>query len=146
MSDHDALARRAARWLETTRKCALVAVEPVSYKTSQIPDAIGWQAGGYVECWYLTPPGLVTPDDLPDGWGLLEEHGGRMRRMHVAVPRTAEAGAIAVAEAPLLVAIARRGVAGAGRVWTDSWRAAWGTDNAVPGRALDVGAGSGGVP
>ncbi len=28
---------------------------------------------------YMAPPGLLRPDELPEGWGLLEVHGRRVR-------------------------------------------------------------------
>lgn len=33
------------------------------------------------ERYYLTPPGLVKLEELPEGWGLLEAHPGRVRRL-----------------------------------------------------------------
>ena len=105
---HDELCERAARWLRNTKKCRLVLQEVVSY-AGEIPDAIGWQAStGFsilVECkvsrgdylrdakkwargslhsigqmrFYMTPPGLLCVDELPEGWGLLEVHGRSVR-------------------------------------------------------------------
>jgi len=103
---HADLVERAARWLAKTKGCAVVATEIAT--TSESPDAIGWRAGysHLVECkasradfladrnkpfrivpetglgdyrWYMTPPGLVSPDELPDGWGLLEVHPEQVR-------------------------------------------------------------------
>lgn len=106
---HDELVTRAARWLAKTRRCPVVVTEIVTASsTGEIPDAIGWEGGRshLVECkvsrsdfladrkksfrimpdlglgdyrWYMTPPGLVTPDELPDGWGLLEVHPEQVR-------------------------------------------------------------------
>lgn len=32
-----------------------------------------------VRRWYLTPPGLVEPSEVPSGWGLAFVHAGRIR-------------------------------------------------------------------
>lgn len=97
---HDDLVKRAGRWLRTTKKCAVVATE-LTTSANECPDAIGWSshASFVVECkvsradfradqnklfraypeqgmgerrYYMTPPGLVSPEELPAGWGLLE--------------------------------------------------------------------------
>lgn len=100
---HDELVKRAVRWLRNTKKCHVVFAELVTCASS-IPDALGWCNSGkechLVECkmtrpdfrrdknklshqtgclpgshrWYMTPPGLVQPHELPIGWGLLEVH------------------------------------------------------------------------
>ncbi|MDP9039800.1 MAG: hypothetical protein M3O02_11105 [Acidobacteriota bacterium] len=82
--------------------CSLVVSEIVS-AAYEVPDAIGWRYGRSVliECkvsradfladakkphrqvtggvgerrYFLTPPGLLLPDELPKDWGLLELHG-----------------------------------------------------------------------
>jgi hypothetical protein len=86
-----------------------VLTERRSY-SHECPDAIGWYRGGWsilVECkasigdfysdkrkqwrqpeaiamgqerWYLTEPGVLKADLLPDGWGLIEA-GARVRRI-----------------------------------------------------------------
>lgn len=105
---HAALVEVAARWLESTRRCSLVLTEftcagcetpdAIGWRISE-----GWSV--LVECktsradfrrdaeklqrqhreasvgqerWYLTPPGLLRPDEVPEGWGLLEA-GARVR-------------------------------------------------------------------
>jgi hypothetical protein len=96
---HEELRKVAVRWLTVSRKCTVVLSEIVSHAT-QIPDAIGWQSdrSTLVECkisrsdflrdadkghqrtnatpgmrrFYLTPPGLLKIEDLPEWWGLLE--------------------------------------------------------------------------
>ena len=104
---HDELVERATRWLKGTMSCGVVLCEVVGGGYEQ-PDAIGWKHGGrhsiLVECktsrsdfrkdlkkwfrrhgmgmgqqrYYFTPPGLLKPDEIPDGWGLAEA-GGRVR-------------------------------------------------------------------
>ena len=98
---HDDLVRRAVRWLRKTRGCGVVFAEMVT-AAPMIPDAIGWCMAGQwsvlveakasrsdffadrkkchfgapdspgQERWYITPKGLVQPDELPAEWGLLE--------------------------------------------------------------------------
>ena len=99
---HDELVERAVRWLRKTRRCSIVFAEMTTI-LMYIPDAIGWYSGRsiLVECkrsradfradlkkpihaapdsfpgqerWYLTTPRLVTPDEIPGEWGLLEAH------------------------------------------------------------------------
>lgn len=102
---HAILVEAAVRWLRNQRRCPRVFAEFTTAAPS-IPDAIGWRgmwselvevkvsrsdffadrkkphvAGG--RCmgnvrWYLTPPGLVKREELPEGWGLAE-CAGRVR-------------------------------------------------------------------
>jgi hypothetical protein len=37
---------------------------------------------------YLTPPGVIEIDDLPEGWGLLVEVNGRVKKIHGWPPNT----------------------------------------------------------
>lgn len=97
---HTDLVDRAVRWLRSFHKCSHAFGE-LSTRLSYIPDAIGWvwEYSILVECktsrsdffadrkklihanpdawpgeerWYLTPPGLVRPEEVPDGWYLAE--------------------------------------------------------------------------
>lgn len=100
---HAELVERAERWLRNTRKCPVVLTELCT--SMEVPDAIGWKYGHHstlVECkvsradflrdarklprssleyavgaerFYMTPPGLLSPDELPEHWGLLEAEG-----------------------------------------------------------------------
>lgn len=101
---HDELVEAASMWLQKT--CAVVVTELAT--SGEEPDAIGWQGthSTLVECkatrsdfladrrkgfrihpdsgigahrYYLTPKGLVDPQELPPRWGLLELHEGRVR-------------------------------------------------------------------
>jgi len=97
---HDALIARAASWLTGSTNCSVVITDMVT--GHETPDAIGFSSSGMValiECkasradffadarkphrihpergmgghrWYMTPVGLVSLDELPDRWGLLE--------------------------------------------------------------------------
>ncbi len=109
---HKELVDRAERWLRNSFNCGVVLTELVAYTTSgETPDAIGWvwnksilvecktsrsdffadqkkrsrrpgfQALGYWR-FYLTPPGLIKAEEVPEGWGLYEIHGRTIR--HVA--------------------------------------------------------------
>lgn len=103
---HEALRKRAIKWL-TGKGCGVVLSEIVALG-SEIPDAIGWKYGSQshlIECkvsradffanadkchmrtdsgvgqyrYFMTPPGLLRPDELPDGWGLLEVQDSYVR-------------------------------------------------------------------
>lgn len=97
---HDDLIIIAKKWL--WKRCIVVVTEmSVGWGGEEIPDAIGWNYGGFsilVECktsrsdflndkkkssrqrkngignmkYYLLPKGLITVDELPDEWGLIE--------------------------------------------------------------------------
>jgi hypothetical protein len=96
---HGELVDRAAKWLRGTLGCGVVLTERFSVAV-ETPDAIGWKYGEshLVECkvsradfhadakkpwrqpgmgmgcyrWYLTPVGLLTPQDIPAEWGWIE--------------------------------------------------------------------------
>jgi hypothetical protein len=100
---HWELCQRAVKWLRSTVKCSTVFTELRS-ASDETPDAIGWKYGRsiLVECkvrrsdffqdakkvsrrsphlgmgqqrYFLVPEGLVQPDEVPDGWGLLYASG-----------------------------------------------------------------------
>lgn len=134
---HAMLVELAARWLRSTRRCAVVATERTCQKSDECPDAIGWsrtgasilveakisvadyltdlrkphRAGGGMgrERWYLTPWGLLAGrlDELPAGWGLLGVRNGKVYRVVEAADR-GPTPEVLTAEMPLLVAIAQR--------------------------------------
>lgn len=97
---HADVVERAVRWLRGKHQCRTVFAEMVT-SLPITPDAIGWYFNWSVlieakvsrsdfradrskpihatpdlypgqERWYLTPPGLVRPDEVPDEWGLAE--------------------------------------------------------------------------
>lgn len=107
---HSQLVDIAERWL-WGRNCGIVLRELTSLGTAEIPDAIGWRSDTsiLIECkvsradfladrskpfraepnvgvgrwrFYLTSPGLVTVDELPTSWGLLETRGKVVRVVH----------------------------------------------------------------
>lgn len=109
-AEHRELCLIAGNWLRKSAGCGTVITEMVS-AAAEIPDAIGWKTGMsiLVECktsrgdffadarkmqrenpeqgmgdWrvFLTPAGLVTPAEVPNGWGLLELHGNHVKRIH----------------------------------------------------------------
>lgn len=115
---HDKLVDRAARWLKYKEKCKPIFVEMATAAGSS-PDVIGWFYGasrlievkvsrsdffkdrkklafihpGYAmgrKRWYLTPEGLVRPEDLPEGWGLLHAEGTTIREVVEAPERFLE--------------------------------------------------------
>lgn len=127
---HEDLLARAEKWLWGTNKSTIVLVQaPVR---GAIADALGFGPSSYVtqlECkvsrsdfladqkkyhrlqprwdvgshrFYLTPPGLLKPSEIPERWGLLEAHKKIVRRVKDAQPwpeelrcRRAEQGALA---------------------------------------------------
>lgn len=111
---HAELVERAVRWLRNSQGCHAVIHELVT-SAGEIADALGWKSHGcsiLIECktsradfyadrkkpsrtipelsigterYYLTPPGLLHPEDLPEGWGLLEVRGKTIRTVIKAV-------------------------------------------------------------
>jgi len=105
---HAELVARAVKWLTNTVRCQVAASELYN-ASSEIPDAMGWKswASWLVECktsradffrdqhklvrrsglgmgnfrYYMTPPRLVDPSEVPAGWGLLEVHPKIVRRV-----------------------------------------------------------------
>jgi hypothetical protein len=97
---HAQLVEQAVAWLRSYR-CGVILSEQACI-SGEMPDAIGWKRASrsaLVECkisradfladrdkpfrqkpdlglgcerFYLTPPGLLEPKELPPGWGLLE--------------------------------------------------------------------------
>jgi hypothetical protein len=108
---HAALTEMAIKWLRSRYRCGIILSEQ-SCASGEQPDVIGWKKkcrSVLVECkisrgdfladrekpfrrdpgqgmgserYYMTPAGLVHPDELPAGWGLLEV---RNREIQIAV-------------------------------------------------------------
>ena len=104
---HKELCIRACYWLYSRWRCVHAEIEPHG-NTNEFPDAIGWDSGGtsyLVECkislsdfysdrrkpfrknpsegmgqyrYFLTPKGLLKPEQLRDGWGLAEVRKSRI--------------------------------------------------------------------
>lgn len=130
---HKEACERTARWLQNTMGCAVVMTERTT-RVPETPDAIGWKGDGtsiLVECkvsrsdfhadkakpfrsfeadgvgrhrYYAAPAGILTPEDVPDGWGLLEiaERQVRVRKYPEDKP------ANKTAEVAMLVSAIRR--------------------------------------
>lgn len=128
---HAELVARAERWLRNTKKCSVVLTEKGG-NTAERPDAIGWRNGWWstlVEAktsradfladkkkpfrlnpesgmgqdrYFITRPGLLTPDELPEGWGLIEAHSNICRVVKKALSRP-HSDERSSAEVPLLV-------------------------------------------
>jgi hypothetical protein len=103
---HAQLVERAVQWLRLYR-CGVVLSEQACV-SGEMPDAIGWKRACHsvlIECkvtradfladhckpfrvkpadgvgcerFYLVPAGLVSREELPIGWGLLEHRSGRI--------------------------------------------------------------------
>lgn len=98
---HKQLVRRMAQWLKGTKRMTVVMSE-LTTRNSETPDVIGWIGGAssiLIECkvsradfladgkkffrrwsergmgdkrYVAAPAGMLTADEMPDGWGLLE--------------------------------------------------------------------------
>ena len=108
---HAELVERGARWLRYTKGCRVVLKE-ITSRARETPDVIGWRGCStvLVECkisradfhhdskklfridsskgmgfkrFYLTPPGLLKVEDLPEMWGLIEAHKRCVRVLRV---------------------------------------------------------------
>ena len=107
---HSRLVDAAVSWLRSKYRCGIVLSEQ-SCASGETPDAIGWKGKNHsvvVECkisradffaearkawrahpesalgcerFYLAPAQMISCDELPSGWGLLEIRG---REIHVA--------------------------------------------------------------
>ena len=108
---HDILCTKAKEWLKRQGcKVAFHDKFKAVTGTGEQPDAIGWRSGAsiLIECkasrsdflsdkgkrfrkdpgmgmgdwrFYFCPPGVVTLDDLPDGWGLLYCRENKVERV-----------------------------------------------------------------
>ena len=104
---HAQLVSKAVEWLRRYG-CGIILSEQACV-SGEVPDAIGWKGACrsvVVECklsradfladrakpfrqnpetalgcerWYLTPAGLLSDDDLPRYWGLLEARAGKLQ-------------------------------------------------------------------
>lgn len=131
---HAELVARAVRWLRRTMRCGVIGWRPCIMCT-ELPDAIGWRASGQsflveAKCsrgdfkrdaekwhrqrgpgmgngrWFIVPQALVAVEELPEGWGLLQVWGARVREQRVAQLRSEKN---AVEEMRYLLALHRRG-------------------------------------
>jgi hypothetical protein len=110
---HAQLVGKAVRWLRAYR-CGVVLSEQACV-SGEMPDAIGWKQACHsvlLECkvsradfladrekpfrqkpergvgserFYLTLPGVITVEELPPGWGLLEYRRGRIEKVQPSV-------------------------------------------------------------
>jgi len=136
---HKELVQRAAKWLTNTRKCPLVVTEFATSGIIETPDALGWKNARHtilIECktsradfardgdkvfrriwelglgqtrYYLTPPNLITVEDLPPGWGLLYCHEKRIQIVHEPKKNNVSKD-VAFNESVLLYSLVRRAV------------------------------------
>lgn len=106
---HTELTHRAEKWLRSIG-CSVIFREFVT-RCSEQPDAIGWRdtRSFMVECkasradflsdknkfhrknpqyalgdwrFYMCPPEIIQPSDIPDGWGLLWVYDRQVKRVH----------------------------------------------------------------
>lgn len=131
MNEHDQLITLAAAWLAA--KGHSVVITDMSHGYSETPDAIGWKtaAATLIECkvsradflndrhkpfrrdpergmgshrYYAAPAGLIKPTELPQNWGLLELHKGKLKAIVQAKHQKRNASS----ETSLLVSALRR--------------------------------------
>lgn len=102
---HDELCQRAAKWLRRKHYCTVLTTKPC-IMTDEQPDVIGWVGRGVswvIEVkvsrsdflrdskkphrdgagmgdnrYYLAPVGVINPEELKNGWGLLEWDGSKI--------------------------------------------------------------------
>lgn len=138
---HDTLCALAANWARS-RRYPMVLCDVRSWATSEQPDVIAWKNSGaslvlevktsradfkhdaeksfrrdaergmgYARC-FVVPAGLVSVDELPKGWGLIEARGPRLVVVKKSAPFTLHN---VRAERDLLVMALRRATEGWGR-------------------------------
>lgn len=116
---HDELVQKAAAWLKRENCGVVFDDRFRGMTTTgEQPDAIGWrhEVSILVECktsradfladrkkpfrvdptagmgdwrFMMCPPGLISPEELPDGWGLLYAHNRKIQKVH-GVPTNAQ--------------------------------------------------------
>ena len=119
---HSELVARAVRWLKGSMQCSVVLAEVQGIGREipdAIGWSYGGRASILVECktsksdlvadirhkywhrpecgvglfrYFMTPPDLVRPEELPEPWGLLEVHPTQVRVKRKAKSRTNEYG------------------------------------------------------
>lgn len=134
---HAQMVLAAVNWLRRQYRCGVVLSEQYC-ATGEIPDAIGWKGrcrSVVVECkasrpdfladaakpfrtkpdqglgcerFYLAAPGLITPEELPPGWGLLHYRRGEVRMAVKAAKNNLRTEAGLMKEMNLLLASLRR--------------------------------------
>lgn len=146
---HDDLVKLAGRWLLNTKRCA-VAITDMTSGAAETPDAIGWDGrlSILVECkasradfladakkhfrrhphnamgwhrYFMAPDGMLAPDEIPEGWGLLGVVGSRVhvRKVSNGLPPSDRAYEINLLVSALRRMIAVPGVQGVNcRVYT----------------------------
>ena len=142
---HSDLVERAVRWLRNSENCGVVIAEArncgaeqpdaigwkygghysvlVECKVSR-PDFFADRKKTFRKAWafgvgrhryYMTPPGLVTRDEVPAGWGLLEVSPRNVRRIKRADQRELSPMSISYERAALYSAL--------GKVQNPAWDA-----------------------
>jgi len=109
---HDELIARGKRWLLGTMRC-WVAQDNAFGDMREYADVMGWTShhSHLIECktslgdfradkkkrargpenglgeyrWYMAEPGVISVEEVPQGWGLLEVHNHCVRRVKSAI-------------------------------------------------------------
>lgn len=114
---HKESVRRISNWLRNSKGHSVVMAELVA-SVEEHPDVIGWKYGysTLIECkvsrsdffadkektfrqceergmgnvrYFAAPHGVLQPQDIPDGWGLLEIRDHQVRELKQPEPKTA---------------------------------------------------------
>ena len=131
---HKQLVRRIAAWMKNSKHAVVVLTELVTQRTSETPDVLGFfgaAASTLVECktsradfradakkhfrreeergmgdrrYFAAPKGVLDPDDMPDGWGMLSVEEHCVRELVSPEPKTANKAA----ECMMLMSALRR--------------------------------------
>lgn len=112
---HDYVVLRAARWLLKSKNCLAVLVERGNIVTYENPDALGFKRGRSILLeakanrndfladkrkpfrkddknglgdyrYYICPKGLIKPEEIPLGWGLLHISGKKIYTIKTSMP------------------------------------------------------------
>lgn len=130
---HRELVKRAGAWLRNRKNCGVV-MEELATQNNETPDAIGFYGAGgsiLVECktsrsdyladknkifrrfdemgmgdarYFAAPKGIIRPDELLEGWGLLEVGEHQIREIKEATHKPANKRA----EVKMLMSAIRR--------------------------------------
>lgn len=113
---HDDLVLRAEKWLQN-QSCQVVIRDPFRSWNREQPDAIGWRSDVSILVevkvsrsdfladakkhfranpsegmgdwrFYMCPPEIIKPEDLPEGWGLLWVYEKQIKKVHGVPPNS----------------------------------------------------------
>ena len=138
---HKELVKQAGVWLKNYTQTHTIVITELTTSARETPDAIGFDSGGFstlIECkatradffadkkkhfrmapssgmghrrYFMTPVGLLKPEELPEDWGLIEVYekteSGRRKR-YLTVPPNHLSHINERAQTGMLVSVMRR--------------------------------------